>query len=254
MFNNGYNAGFCGDGFGYGGAGGGWWAWWIVIMAMFGWGGFGGNRWGEQQQFTQADMQRGFDTQSLLNGQRGLEQGICSLGYDQLRQMNDLGNRIDRNNYDMSKAVCQIGYENSQNVNSLSRQISDCCCENRSAVAQIRYDNAKNTCDITRAIQDAANATIQNDNCNYRALNDRITGLEMSAKDAKISELTALLNKCDRDSSLQTVANQIVDRVAPRAYPSYNVPNPNIGCYQGQYFGGYGCNGYGNWDGCVRGC
>ena len=88
---NGYNNGFGGEG---------WWAL-IILLALFGgWGdyGFGGaGRAGSAGAatlagyVTQADLQRGFDTQAITNKLNGLENGMASLGYDQLAQMNTLG-------------------------------------------------------------------------------------------------------------------------------------------------------------------
>lgn len=62
--------------------GDGWWA--IIIFAMiFGWGGFGGNGWGNngggalQGYATQSDLQRGFDTQSIIGKLDGITNGLC---------------------------------------------------------------------------------------------------------------------------------------------------------------------------------
>lgn len=78
---NGYSNGFNGWG--------GDWMGWIVlflIFGMFGWGGMGGFGWGGgmggaspymTSAVTQADLQRGFDNQSVMNKLNGLESGLC---------------------------------------------------------------------------------------------------------------------------------------------------------------------------------
>lgn len=84
-----------GDGFG---DGNGWWVL-IILFALFGWGGYGyGNGRGNGGQgasdFTDSAIQRGFDNQSVMNKLNGLENGLCSLGYDQLAQMNGINTNI----------------------------------------------------------------------------------------------------------------------------------------------------------------
>ena len=81
--NNSYNNGCNGWG--------GDWMGWIVlflIFGMFGWGGMGGFGWGGgmgmggaspymTSAVAQADLQRGFDNQSVMNKLNGLESGLC---------------------------------------------------------------------------------------------------------------------------------------------------------------------------------
>lgn len=69
----------------------------IILFALFGWGrngfGFGGNAGGcgcDGACATVGDVQRGFDNQGVTNKLSGLENGLCSLGYDQLAQMNTI--------------------------------------------------------------------------------------------------------------------------------------------------------------------
>lgn len=224
---------------------GGWWAW-ILIFALFGWGN-GGWGWGGNGQnagaaaATQADIQRGFDNQTVMGSLRGIEQGICSLGYDQLAQMNGINNNITTSAFATQNAITQGTIANMQSFNALQAQQQDCCCENRAAIAQVRYDMATDTCSVVNAIKDAANANMQNCNNNYRSLEQRLDRMEMAAKDQQIADLQLQLNRCDRDSALQSMATYVVDQVRPTARPSFNVPNPYTGC------GGYYGNGY-NWN------
>ncbi len=228
------------------GMNGGWWAWWIIILCMFGWGGFGGYGWGGGaggQQFTQADMQRGFDTQNLLNGQRSLENGLCSLGYDQLGQFNALGMAMQQGNFGLQQSITQAQIAQMQANNTLSAQFAQCCCDDQLAAAQNRYDMATMGCNITNAIKDATNANMQNCNANYRSLENKIDNLVIASKDQKIADLTAQLNRCDRDTALQGTASYIISNLNPTPKPGYIVPNPNAPYYGGCYGYGYG---YGN--------
>lgn len=219
------------------GNGGGWWCW-IILFALFGWGG-NGFGWGsrnngcgsccETAQFTEAAVQRGFDNQSVMNKLNGIEQGICSLGYDQLAQMNGIQNAVMQTGWNIQQSINADTIANMQNTNALSRQLGDCCCENRMAVAQLRYDDATNTCSIVNAIKDASQAQIQNCNANYRQMHDELIQMQMEAKNETIANLRQALNNCDRDAALQGTANYIINTVRPTTQPAYLTCNPNTG-------------------------
>lgn len=228
---NGNNNGF--------GADGGWWAW-ILLFAFFGWGnggyGYGGQNAGAAAA-TQADIQRGFDTQGIMGSLRGIEQGLCSLGYDQLAQMNAINANVSQNGSATREAITQQTIANMQSFNALQAQQQDCCCENRAAIAQVRYDMSTDTCAITNAIKDASNAQMLNCNNNYRALENKIDALVLESKNQQIADLQMQLNRCDRDSALQGTASYIISSIRPVPQPSFEVPNPYTG-----YYGGYNNN------------
>ena len=75
-----------------GGWGNDWWAV-IIILALFGGCGGRGGLFGNagsgsgcgcSTPATCADLQAGFNNQAVINKLNGLENGLCSLGYDQL--------------------------------------------------------------------------------------------------------------------------------------------------------------------------
>lgn len=202
--------------------------WWAIIILFALFGGFnngygvgnGGGVYGE--------VQRGFDTQSINNKLNGIEQGLCSLGYDQLAQMNGINNNVLTTGFGIQNSLQAMGVANMQSTNDLSRQLADCCCENRAAIAQVRYDMATDTCAVTTAINQAAQAIMQNDNNNYRALHDEMVQARIDDKDRTIADLTAKLNNCDRNNELHNLGTYIVNSINPTPRPSYVVPNPNI--------------------------
>src|SRR5699024_10302235 len=92
-----------------------WWAV-IIILALFGgWGGRGGlfggygggsgSGCGCSTPATCADLQVGFNNQAVTNKLNGLENGLCSLGYDQLAQMNGIANTIQQGNFALQQAI-----------------------------------------------------------------------------------------------------------------------------------------------------
>lgn len=250
---------------GYGMDGGGWWAW-IILLALFGFGdggfGWGGNNRGtscQTAQAVEASVQRGFDTSAIITKLDGLNAGICSLGYDQLAQMNGINNAIMQTGFGLQQGLNANNVAAMQNTNALSTQLANCCCENREAIANVRFDMSTLGCSILNRMNENAQAVMQNDNANFRALNDQIrdgfTALAMSQKDQYISQLEQRLNQCDRDAALQAQANYLVGKIAPCPIPAYMTCNPNTGAWfpcgtdLSGYFRGDCCN-----DRCGRCC
>lgn len=219
-----------GDGFG---DGNGWWVL-IILFALFGGWGNGGYAGNGGNYGTQAEVQRGFDTQAIISKLDGINSGICSLGYDQLAQMNGINSNVSQTGNNIIQAINADTVANMQNANALSRQFADCCCENRAAIADLKYDLSTDFCALNNNVHQTGDAIINSQNQGFMMLNntinERFTRLEMAQKDQLIADLQLRLNNCDRDNALQGTANYIINQVRPTAIPSYNVPNPNC-CY-----------------------
>lgn len=102
----------------------------LVLFILFGNNGFG---WGGNNRgnwATQQDVAQGFNFNNLDNGIRGVERGICDLGYAGLQQANQT-----------QALIAQNGFNSQQ-----------CCCETNRNIDAVRAENYKNTCDITTAI------------------------------------------------------------------------------------------------------
>ncbi len=205
------------DGYGYGdcmGFGGGAWIWVILIFAIFG---FGNNGWGRNGNgLTQAELQQGFDTQSLLRGQEGIKNGLCDGFYAQnttmLQGFNGLGREILQNRFEDAK----------------------CCCETNRNIDAVRYENAKNTCEIT------TNAT-----ANTQKILDKLCCMEMNAKDQRIADLTAGLQTANFQLSQQAQSANLINTLRPTPIPAYVTCSPyEAANYYGR-FGNYGCGGCG---------
>lgn len=241
--NNGY-----GDGFG-----GGWWVL-IILFAIFGgWGGgygYGGNG-GGGTQFTEAALQRGFDTQSIIQKLDGINSGICSLGYDQLAQMNGINTNIMQTGFGLQQSLNNNAVNAMRDTNAIQTQLAQCCCENRQGQADIKYAMATDTCAITNAIQQAAQNIMQNDNANYRQLHDENIALQMEQKNTRIQEQAARINQLELQASQAAQNNYLVDTLRPCPQPAYITCNPFTGTINpyGNFSGG--CNGgYYNNGGC----
>ena len=215
--------------------------WWILIIlfALFGWGrgGYGdnagnGNGGGNAQPVVypvSADMQRGFDNASVINKLDGLSNGLCSLGYDQLSQMNNLSAQMQQCCRNLENMVQQASFNNTTATNALANQLQQCCCDIRAGQAQAEYNRATDTCTITTAIDRMADRIIQNDNNNFRSLYDQQVSLQMQAKDQQIAALQQRLTTCDMQNMISANGQYVVNTLQPVPRPAYIVANPN-GC------------------------
>ena len=166
---------------------GGTWIWVFFLFFLLAWGGngfggFGGNSAGA----TQADIQRGFDQNTVVNKLDGIAQGLCHTGYDTLNMSNQI-----------QGAIANLGFQNSQ-----------CCCETNRNIDAVRYENAKNTCDIINA-----------GNANTQRIIDTMT-------QNTIQELRDQLQNAKLDISNTIQTRNIVEAVRPFPIPAYPTCSP----------------------------
>lgn len=266
--------------FGFGGMGGmgGMGMFWPFMMGGFG--GFGGNGCGcgNNTNAIEASIQRGFDNQGVMNKLNGIEQGICSLGYDQLAQMNNLGMAVSNGFHGVDNAICNLGYQtqqgfnqatiaNLQGQNTLSRQLADCCCENRVGQLQLGNSMERGFCDTNYNAATNTNAIIQNAHNDTDRIIARLDAMEMSRKDEVIAAQNQKIFGLELSASQAAqnayiTANQsaqtaeLIRRLgADCPQPAYVVQPPQpvtfpTNCCGGVNFAGYGNNGCG----CNSGC
>ena len=230
--NNRNNDGMWGDG-----------AWWIAILLIFGWGGFSGNGWGcngAGNGYTDAAIQRGFDNQTVVSKLDGINNGICSLGYDQLAQMNGINTNILQTGFGIQQEINADTVSGMQNTNAIqstltnmAAQNASCCCETQRQIergfADTNYNMATQACQTRQAIADST-----------RSILDYLCQDKIATLQAENNDLRRAASQ-DRQNALLTTAmtaqtNQIINAVNPTAIPAYVVPNPNAYAY------GCGCN------------
>ncbi len=208
------------DGF-FGGNG----AWWIFLLFLFGW---GGNGWGGNNNDTRDAISYGFDFNSLENGIRGLEHGLCD-GF-----------------YEMNTAFGNTNMAAMQNTNALMGRLSDmaaqnaaCCCETQRllerGLCEVNYNiltqsNATNT-----NIASAARDIIESNNNGVRSILDFLT-------QDKIATLTAENQALRLTASQQAQNAFLIDQLGTKApIPAYVVANP-YASYGAAYYGACGCS------------
>lgn len=219
---------------GFGGNNG---AWWIIILALlFGWGnggygGFGGN--GAQANYVlssdfatiQRQLSDGFGaTESKLDS---ISNGICSLGYDQLAQMNGIntnimtvGNAIQSQLADCccktQSNIESVKTADAFNTASINAAIKDCCCENERIAMQNRFDAQQYNCATLQAIDKVGDRIID-----YLA-NDKAQTLRDENQSLKLAASQSMQN------------NYLISQLRPTPVPAFPVPSP---FYYGNGFG-----------------
>lgn len=228
--------------------------WAIIVFAMiFGWGGFG-NGWGNGGNggatpfaagaLTQADLQRGFDTQAIVGKLDGITNGICDGFYaannNMLTGFNGINTNIMQTGYGIQQAINADTIANMQNTNALQSQLANCCCETREAIQGVNYNMAQNTCALQNTMNTNTRDIIDSQNSGTRAILDYLCQEKISYLQAENNDLRRAASQ-DRQSALLTTAmsaqtQQIINSVNPQAVPAYVVPNPNAYAY------GCGCS------------
>lgn len=211
-------------GFGWGGD----WASWIIlflIFGMFGWGngfggGFGGNGGtngpGFQGWATRADINEGFALNGLQNGQNSIRDAVSN-GF-----------------HGVDNAVCTLGYQTQQGFNALGAQMAQCCCDTQRAIDGVNYNMATQACDTRNTIQNSTRDIIDNANANSRAILDFLTQDKITTLQAENQSLKLAASQANQNSyltaTLDAQTNELIRRINPMPIPAYQVPNPYAGC------------------------
>lgn len=209
--NRGYDDGMFG--------GNGSWVFFLFFLLAWGnggWGGFGNNRGmvGEALA-TNADLQRGFDTQTIVSKLDGLNNGLCDGFYA-------MNTGILNGFHGVDNALCAGFNSVNQNINQARFDNQQCCCETNRNIDALRYESARNTCDIVNAIKEDGAAT--------RALMTQNTIQELR------DQLQAAQLQLGNVSQTQTLLNEL----RPFPTPSYITCSPYTS-YPYSYYGATGC-------------
>ena len=135
--------------------------WWIILLFLFagwgrgGFGGFGGGA--EGVPATQADVRAAVDQQTLISKLDNQTYGLADSTYA-------LNNALTNGFHGVDNALCTLGYNMQAGMNGISHQISDCCCETGRAIergfAETNYNLATQACDTRRAIEDSTRSIL----------------------------------------------------------------------------------------------
>ena len=229
--NNGYGNGMFGNDFA-----------WIIILLLFGWGrnGFGGygggygNSCGCTPCATQADVRSAVDQQTLISK-------IDQQTYGLADSFTALNNTLNNNFRGIDNAICTLGYQGAQHANNLSAQLADCCCGIKGEIKDVAYANAMNTNQLDRRISDCCCETekmnMQNRfdaqayNCNTLQAIDKLGDRIIDYMSAEKTQALRDENFALRLAASQAQQNEaLLNKLSPCPSPAYVVPNPNC-CY-----------------------
>lgn len=185
-------------------------AWWILILFFLagngGWGDWG-NRGMSERIATTGDVQRGFDTQTIVGKLDGINNGLCDGFYavntGMLNGFHALNDAVQQARFDSQK----------------------CCCETNRNIDAVRYEASKNTCDITTAIHAEGEQT--------RAL---INANTMQSLRDKLADKDRDLLAANFQLSQQAQNSHLISELRPCAKPAYITCSPytsysyNAGC------------------------
>ena len=212
-------------------------AWWIIILFLFvfmgGWNRNNGGIFGGGDS-TGSGITDGYIlTSDFATIERKLDEvnsGICSLGYDQLAQMNGINQNVSNQGAAIQNAITQSTIADMQNTNALTAQmtglgtqLAQCCCDNRyesaTQFANLNYNIADQSCQIRRTVEDTTRDIIANQDANTRSILDFLT-------QDKIATLTAENQSLKFAASQQAQNAYLINAINPCPIPAYEVPNP----------------------------
>ena len=212
------------NGFGFGGDG----AWWFILLILL----FAGNGWGNGYGnngggFYQADMQRGFDQQSIMNGITGINNSLANAEVSRCNSQANILSTMNANQNALSNGM-----------NSLAMSLQNCCCENRAATADLKYTVA-NEGNATRVANQANTQAILDKLCQLEMDNmkqnyeNRISGLQTTIDGLRSSLAAANGAASQNAQTAQILADNAAQTVALEQYlnptpkPAYIVQNPS---------------------------
>ena len=269
---------------------GGWWVL-IILFALIFWGNgnWGGNNGGNgatSAALTRGDLCMDMNFSQLENSVRGIADGICSLGYDQLAQINAVNNSINTGFSNLNSTICQQQYDTAQminamnisnlqnanaanvvalqNANAIQTQLAECCCNTREAIQANTTQGVMNTNAIQNQIQQCCcanekdlmqlNYNLATQNCNtlqaIDKVGDRIIDYLAADKAQALRDENQALRLA---ASQQAQNNYLISHLNPTPVPAYPAASP---CGLGNWSPAVLANGYGynNGFGCGCGC
>ena len=243
--------------------------WWIILLFLFGMGGWGSGGFGGfgadggagMTHFgypcaTQPDVRAAVDQQTLISkldqqtygladstyalnnaitsGFHGVDNAICTLGYQTQAGFTGLGNQLASCCCDTRAAIADVKTQGIMNTNVLSSQLAACCCDIEKANMQNRFDAQTYNCNTLQAIDKLGDRIID-----YMT-QDKIASLTAENQSLKFAASQAAQNAfITANQTAQTA--EIVRRLeTPCPVPAYVVPNPNC-CYNYNPYVTSGC-------------
>ena len=219
----------------FGGYGNGDWAWIIVLFLIFGWGrngfgnGFGGNG-GIGENYVLAT-----DFATIERKLDGINNGICDSTFALNNTITNgffgVQNSLTQGFAGLNTALLQGNYALSSQIADcccgVKTQLADCCCRIERGIDGVNYNNALQTSTLQQTLCNNTRDIIENANANYRAIHEELVANKLEAKNDRIAELTAQVNKLQLSASQERQNNYLVSQLGDKCpVPAYVVNGP----------------------------
>ena len=185
----------------------------VYLAMIFGWGGngfgFGGRGAGSGVLATDNLISNEFNFNTLNNGIRGLEQGVCKLGYEGSQLASQTRESIANSTFALKDAITSLG-----------TQSASCCCETNRNIDSLKYELAKGFCDVINSNAMNTRSIMENTNNGVQRILDTIVGNQMQDLRDKNSALTLQVSQAAQTAN-------IINSIKPCPMPAYIVQNPN---------------------------
>lgn len=246
--------------------GGGNGAWWIIILFLFAFCGWGGGNWGGgsggqvgdnyvlASDMSQLSRQIADTTAMTERKLDGIVNGISSIGYQELQNINGLQRDIATQGFETRNAITQDTIANLQGFNGVNAAIKDCCCQTQQNLKDVNYAIATQANGITTAVnqgfcqtnfnnQQNTRDLLENQNANARAILDAIQANKVEALKDRIAEQNQMINALNLAAS-QTAQNAyLIEKLNPNPcpQPAYVVQPPQQVTFPNYANCGCGC-------------
>lgn len=235
------------DGYGNGMFGNDWA--WIIILLLFGYGrngfGFGnGGGCGCSPCATQADVRAAVDQQTLISK-------IDQQTYGLADSFTALNNTLNNNFRGIDNAICTLGYQGAQHASDLAAQLAQCCCDTKGAIKDVNVGVERAGWNLSKQIGDCCcdieKMNLQNRfdaqayNCNTLQAIDKLGDRIIDYMSAEKVQTLRDENQALRLAASQSAQNQyLINQIKPCPVPAYITCNPYAAAY------GYNPCGCGN--------
>lgn len=207
---------------------GGWWVWIFLIFFLMGGNGLWGNNQNSQTVAdlaaakTQSTIWQSNDQQNLMgaigqvrDGNIALGNGIADATFALNQAVNNGFTGAMRDNFALQTTITGGMNNIAQGINE-NRFAGQQGFSNVShAIEDVKYANALNTCNITT-----------NSTANTQKILDRLTEMEMDAKNSEIANLRAQLSQANLTVSQYDQNATLVNAIRPFPTAAYLVGNP----------------------------
>lgn len=187
----------------------------------------------DQQTYGLADSTYALNS-AIMSGFHGVDNAICTLGYQSQAGFTSLGNQLAECCCDTRSAIKDSVTQGVMNTNAIQSQLASCCCDLEKANMENRFAAQTYNCNTLQAIDKLGDRIID------FMTQDKIASLTAENQSLKFAASQASQNAFITANQEAQTAELIRRLGTPCPVPAYVVPNPNC-CYDNYGFGRYGC-------------